>query len=336
MSTPSVQTAEHLAAERKFREAAELYRELLKLEENAKNTDLWCALGKALMQDQQFYDAIDAFGTATDLEPENPAFMAALGNALAEVHQYEEAKLWFEKAAGLEDNITYLLKAGDMLAYLGKHDEALVYYTLLSSKYPENADLLHRKAKILRHLKRESDSMETIVEEIRLRKEEVQRSPTAVSYAKLAAAYKRISLWQEAAEMYAQAVTLDPTNPGYHMFLGSALITNGKTDEGVAEYEKAANLSYEDFPSLMRVAESATKFGQYDEAIRLYTRALAVRNINGDAWVGIAYALLMMKNAADAQAFFEMAKATGSMREIPWADKLHKSYKTEALDKAFP
>ncbi|MDV0443377.1 tetratricopeptide repeat protein [Methanorbis rubei] len=336
MSTPSVQTAEHLAADRKFCKAADAYRDLLTLEENSRNTGLWCDLGKMLIQDQQFYDAIDAFGTATDLEPENPKFMAELGDALAAVHQYEEAKLWFEKAAGLEDNIIYLIKAGDMLAYLGKYDEALVYYTLLSSKYPENADLLHRKGKILHHLKREADSMEAIVEEIRLRKEEIERSPTPVSYAKLAAAYKRISLWQEAAEMYAQAVTLDPANPGYHMFLGSANITNGNVREGVAEYEKAADLAHEDFPTLLRIADSATKFGQYDEAIRLYTRALAVRNINGDAWVGIAYALLMMKNATDAQAFFEMAKATGSMREIPWADKLHKSYKTEALDQAFP
>ena len=135
--------------------------------------------------------------------------MASLGDALAAVHEYEEAKLWFEKAAGLEDNIRYLLKAGDMLAYLGKYDEALVFYTLLSSKYPENADLLHRKAKVLHHLQRKSDAMA----EIRLRKAEVEHSPTAVSYAKLAAAYKRISLWQEAAEIYAEAISLDPENP---------------------------------------------------------------------------------------------------------------------------
>ena len=43
----------------------------------------------------------------------------------------------------------------------------------------------------------------------------------------------------------------------------------------------------------------------------------------------------MMNQKDDARAFFEMAKATGSMRELPWADKLHKSYKTEALDQAF-
>ena len=125
-------------------------------------------------------------------------------------------------------------------------------------------------------------------------------------------------------------------NPEYHIFLGSARVMNGRTTEGVAEYELAAELSCEDFSFLSEIAESATKFKMYEAAIRIYTRALAVRNINGDAWAGIAYALLMLDQKTESRAFFEMAKATGSMREIPWAGKLHKSYKTEALDRAFP
>ncbi|MDR0980254.1 MAG: tetratricopeptide repeat protein [Methanocalculaceae archaeon] len=332
----SVQTAEQLAAERRFSDAANLYRSLLEVEENKADSTLWCSLGRVLMQDQQFYDAIDAFTTAADLDPENPGVMAALGDALATVHEYEEAKLWFEKAAFLKDNIRYQLRAGDMLAYLGKYDEALVYYTLLSSKYPDNADLLHNKGKVLHHLGRTTDAMNTILEEIRLRKEMTGRSPDAGSYAKLAAAYKRIGMWREAEEAYAEAVRLAPENPEYHMFLGSSLVMNGKSADGVAEYEAAAELSGGDFSLLLEIAESATKFKMYEAAIRIYTQALVVRNINGDAWAGIAYALLMLDQKTEAQAFFEMAKASTSMREIPWADKLHKSYKTEALDRAFP
>lgn len=332
----SVQTAEHLTAERKYADAADIYRSLLENAENKTDAALWCGLGRVLMQDQQFYDAIDAFTTADGLAPENPEIMAALGDALATVHEYEEAKLWFEKAASLADNIRYQLRAGDMLAYLGKYDEALVYYTLLSSKYPDNADLLHNKGKVLHHLGRTTDAMNTILAEIQLRKDMVEQSPDARSYAKLAAAYKRISLWQEAEDAYAEAVKLAPENPEYHMFLGSARVMNGKETEGLAEYEKAAELSSENFSFLSEIAESATKFKMYEAAVRIYTRALAVRNINGDAWAGIAYALLMLDQKTEAKAFFEMAKATGSMREIPWADKLHKSYKTEALDRAFP
>lgn len=337
MSTPgiSVETAERLTAERRFSDAAGIYLSLLGDGENKTNPQLWGDFGHVLMADQQYYDAIDAFTTASGLDPENPELMAALGDALATVHEFEEAKLWFEKAASIEGNIRYQLRSGDMLAYLGKYDEALVYYTLLGSKYPDCADLLHNKGKVLHHLGRRSDAMNTILEEIGLRKAKVKQSPDAEAYAKLAATYKRISLWQEAVETYAEAVRLAPENPEYHMFLGSALVMNGKSAEGVREYETAADLAGEDFSYLLEIAESATKFTMYDAAIRIYTKALGVRNINGDVWAGIAYALLMLDKTSDARAFFEMAKATGSMREIPWADKLHKSYKTEALDQAF-
>jgi tetratricopeptide (TPR) repeat protein len=286
--------------------------------------------------DQQFYGAIDAFSTATDLDPKNPEIMAALGDALAIVCEYEEAKLWFEKAASLEDNIRYQLRTGDMLAYLGKYDEAMVYYALLSSKYPDNADLLHSKGKILRHLGRTIDAMNAILEEIRLRQEIVRRSPDAKSYAKLAAAYVRIELWQEAEDAYTEAIRLAPENPEYHMLLASSLVMGGKPIVGLAEYEIAAEFSGESFSLLSEIAEFVTKFKMYEAAIRIYTRVLAARNINGDAWAGLAYALLMLDQKPDAKAFFEMAKATGLMREIPLADKLHKSYKTEALDLAFP
>jgi tetratricopeptide (TPR) repeat protein len=309
---------------------------LLEIEGDKTDSTLWYGLGRVLMLDQQFYDAIDAFVTATNLDPKNPEIMETLGNALATIHEYEEAKQWFEKAASLENNIRYQLRAGDMLAYLGKYDEALVYYTLLSSKHPNNADLLHNKGKVLHHLGRQNDAMNTILEEIRIRKEMVEKTPDASLYAKLAAAYKRVAMWQEAEETYTAAVRLSPENPEYRMFLGSTLVMNEKHADGVVEYETAADISGENFSLLSEIAEEATKYKKYKAAIRIYTRALAIRNINGDAWVGIAYALLMLDQKTEAKAFFEMARTTGTIQEIPWADKLHKSYKTEALDLAFP
>lgn len=336
MSTPSpVQTAELLTAKREYRKAVETYRLLLEADEYRSVGSLWYDFGRVLMLDQQYYDAIDAFTTATTLDPQNPAGMAALGDALSMVHEYEEAKVWFEKAAGLEDNIRYQFRVGDMLAYLGKYDEALVFYTLLSAKNPENPDLLRRKARVLHHLGREADSMTAITEEIRLRQEILAQAPDAEEYARLAAAYRRSSLWQEAAAMYEEAVRCNPMHPEYHMYLGTARIVNKDVAAGVAEFETAADLAKDNFAILVKIAEAATRSKCYGEAIRYYTEALALRNISGDAWAGIAYALLMLDNQDDARAFFEMAKATTAMREIPWADRLHKSYKTEALDQAF-
>ncbi|MDR3101696.1 MAG: hypothetical protein LBU24_00405 [Methanocalculaceae archaeon] len=110
---------------------------------------------------------------------------------------------------------------------------------------------------------------------------------------------------------------------------------NRKPEEGAAEYAATANLVKEDVQLLSEIAEPATEFQMYDEVICPYIRVLEIKNANGDEWAGIAYAFLMMEKHDDTRAFFEMAKATASVREIPLTDKLHKSHKTVALDQAF-
>ncbi len=82
----------------------------------------------------------------------------------------------------------------------------------------------------------------------------------------------------------------------------------------------------------MKVAYVITYLELYEDAIGYYTKALELRTVHADAWAGIAYDLLKMGNTADAKAFFEMAKASAAVRELPWADKLHRSDKTKALD----
>ncbi|MDR3101697.1 MAG: hypothetical protein LBU24_00410 [Methanocalculaceae archaeon] len=81
-----------------------------------------------------------------------------------------------------------------MLAGLGKYDEVFVFYTRLSAHYPDNVDLLHSKAKVLHHLRKEADATVAIREEIRIRNAAVAGSWDGVAYAKLVAAYKRITL----------------------------------------------------------------------------------------------------------------------------------------------
>ncbi|MDO5844957.1 MAG: hypothetical protein Q4Q53_07425, partial [Methanocorpusculum sp.] len=58
-----------------------------------------------------------------------------------------------------------------------------------------------------------------------------------------------------------------------------------------------------------------------------------LRSVHAEAWIGIAFALLKTNRKDEAKAFFEMAKASSAVRELPWEDKLHKSFKTDELDK---
>ena len=329
-------TAETALKSHEYAAAEAAYREILADTAHASDASVWHALGDVLALEQKYYEAVDAYDSAVQLDPENAEYMADLGESLATIHEYEEAKIWFEKAVRVSDTIRYQFKVGDMLGYLGKYDEALVFYTLLSSRYPDEPDLLRRKAKVLHHLGRRADAMTVLTEEIVLRKAVIARDQDAKSHYQLGKTYAMSSLWYEAEAELAAAVRMDPANPEYHRKYGVALLIGKHIDEGLAAFEAAAERAGTDFLFLVGLAETLGKLHQYDASIRFYTKALAVHNVSGDAWAGIAYCLLMQDRRDEARAFWEMAKAADCIRGLPWVDKVHKSRKTEALDAAFP
>lgn len=312
------------------------YRTLLADSDHSSDASIWHALGNVLACQYRFYEAVDAYASAVQFDDRNASYMGDLGEALSTVHEYEEARIWFERAAGISDTIRYQFKVGDMLGYLRKYDEALVFYTLLSSRYQDEPDLLRRKARVLSHLGREADALKVLTTEIEMRKAVVARDHDAESYYQLGKTYGRATLWQEAETMLATAVQLSPESAEYHRKYGVALIKNTHVSEGVSEFDHAAELASGIFLFTAGLAETLVKLGLFEDSIRFYTKALALHNICGDAWVGIAYSLLMMKQTKEARAFWEMAKAADTVRGIPWVDKVHKSFKTDALDLAFP
>lgn len=327
-----VQTA---LASHDYEAAEDAYRKYLSEPKHLKDSKVWHELGELLTTAQQYYDAVDAYSSAVEFEPENAKYLSALGESLATIHEYDEAKLWFQKAAEFSDNIRCQFKVGDMMGFLGQYDEALVFYTLLSSRYPDEPDLLRRKAVVYHHLGREADAMRTLTKEIELRKTIIGKEHTAESHFQLGKTYTRAGLWYEAEGEFQTATKLEPKNPDYHRRLGAAFIKNKNEPAGLTEFSKAAELSGNNFLFLIKIAEMLTKLKQYDESIKYFTQALGIHNINADAWAGIAYSLLQLEKFEEAKAFWEMAKATDYMKGIAWIDRVHKSYKTDALDAAF-
>ncbi|MDO5845977.1 MAG: tetratricopeptide repeat protein, partial [Methanocorpusculum sp.] len=222
-------------------------------------------------------------------------------------------------------------KVGDMLGYLGKYDEALVLYTLLASRYPLDPGLYRRMAVVYNALGRTTDAAAALAKEMELREKIVRETPTPSSLYKYADTKTRLHLWEEAEAGFRQSLNMEES-ADTHLRLGAVLIEQGKTDEGREEFKKAAEFDPRDFTFLMREADILTQLGMYEDAISCYTRALDLRSVHADAWAGIAYSLLRLHKYDDAKAFFAMAKASAAVRELPWADKLHKSPKTAALD----
>ncbi len=313
--------------------AQQLYRKYLG--EDPTNSSVWILLGDVLTAQKNFYDAIDAYDSALSYDPDNPEYLVALGSAYAHIHQFSDAKILFEKAAKISGNLRHQYLVGDMLGYLGKYDEALVLYTLLSLSHPDEPGLYKRMATVHHHLNRHSEEEMCTGKELILRKKVVDEHPDASAWFKYADALFRCERYDEAKETFLQALTYEE-NAQIHLRLGETLYKLNDTPGALEQFDEAARFDPRDFAFLVQMADHLTNLGLYDASITYYTKALDLRSVHADTWVGIAYDLLKLGRLEEANAFFEMAKASASVRELPWADKLHKSQKTAALDAAFP
>lgn len=87
---------------------------------------------------QEAVDALDNFNTKGD-QMISPAAEGALGNAYANLKQYDKAVDHLKKAAEMADNNslspTFLIQAGEILESQGKKDEALKLYQEIKKKY---------------------------------------------------------------------------------------------------------------------------------------------------------------------------------------------------------
>lgn len=87
---------------------------------------------------QEAADALENFSTKGD-QIISPAAEGALGNAYANLKQYDKAVDHLKKAAKMADNNslspTFLIQAGEILESQGKKDEALKLYQEIKKKY---------------------------------------------------------------------------------------------------------------------------------------------------------------------------------------------------------
>ena len=96
--------------------------------------------------------------------------------------------------------------------------------------------------------------------------------------------------YKQAAEAYRKAISLKPSEAGYHNNLGQALAKLGKTDDAVAEYTAAAQLDPTQAGTYyFNLGATLTNAGKLDEANAAFDKALAADPTRTEAyyWKGV-------------------------------------------------
>lgn len=154
-------------------QAIKLYRKALQLNEN--NDSSWWQLAFLLLEEENYIEALDAFGHAIDLYEKDVKStegryvddLAMLwdgkAKTLAGLNRDKEALEAFDKAAAIDeysfDEDSFICK-GTLLLGRGNAEEALLVYSRGTERFPEEAALWQNMAVILAGLRRYEEACE--------------------------------------------------------------------------------------------------------------------------------------------------------------------------------
>lgn len=105
-----------------------------------KNHDAWVSLGNLYFDTHQAQRAVEAYGKALALKPDDPNVLTDQGVMYRELQQYDKALATFQKASKLDPRHTQsLFNQGVVLAYdLKKTDEAAKIWNQVIALAPES------------------------------------------------------------------------------------------------------------------------------------------------------------------------------------------------------
>lgn len=308
-----------------FDEAEKLYTAYL--DGHGDDAGAWRDLGSLRLRMEDFPGAAEAFGSAFDADPAGSA--AQYGDALMLLHRYDEARAVFEHGDG---SIYSRMRAAEALAGLDRMEDAAAELAALAAECPDNAELAHRQWLLYTRMDRGADADAARLRELRLRKSAAESAGGAAEWFAYGELLLQANAYADAADACTKSLDAEQSADAY-LCRGTARIAAGDKAAGCRDMEAAAAAEPRDLAQLLAIADTLVDLGCYEESIAFYTQALSLRNVRADTWASCAYALLKAGKPEEARAFFEMAKASAAVRELKWADKLHKSAKTAELDR---
>jgi tetratricopeptide (TPR) repeat protein len=165
----SVNAMRHLAecywrGKKRFDDAEALLRRATKIAPDF--TAAWLTLGRLLMDMNRYVEAIDAYETATRLEPENADAWGALGNANGRAMYPEKAVLAYEKSLEIRDGAPGVLASYAWeLKTLGKQEAALDAYRRAIKANPSHGPAYWSMAN-LKIFKFENEEVEEMLRQV--------------------------------------------------------------------------------------------------------------------------------------------------------------------------
>jgi len=315
--------AEIKSGQQQWSEAVECYRQSWEINYGK----LECCMGRAASLGKlgRWSEAVECYRKSAHLFDESGEFLFRFGQALGQLGRWEEAIVEHRKAinlgfAGAE--VRHHL--GYALGQLGRWDEAVVEYRLVVEINPKSAVVRHQLGYALMRLERWGEAEVELRKSVELYPESAvvwqqlgdvlrefwkneeakevyrqakflpqssqinQNAYNAEYFFDLAQQKAREKGWQEAIDLYREAVRLNPESANFHHHLAYGLTQVEKWDEAIASYHTAIELNPNSSLIYQRLADALANrantheqteqsISDIDRAVIYYCKAIELK-----------------------------------------------------------
>lgn len=290
------------------------FRAIVDLDRN--NVDALGNLGVLLFFQGDYAQAIPPLRAALNLRPILWKIRALLGMAEKRSGNYSGARVDLEGAFPKIQEEKIKIEAGmeliELYSATGDLDKAATVVDGLGGLYPTNPQVQYTSYRIHSDLAAQAILSLSMV-----------APKSALMHQVVAHELAKQGDTAGAIRNYREALKIDPQLPGLHFELAEMLNASGTEDgreEAKKEYEAALTVNKFDEKSEYKLGEIAYRQGDLKESFTHYSRAVQLQPNDPDANVGLAKALVDMKQPQKAQSLLEHAlqidptSATGHFR----------------------
>lgn len=251
-------------------------------------------------------EAIESLENALRLEPALPRLKILLGFSFQEAGRYQDAIPLLAESFELERESAVKSVVGQRLVecYLAAADEqrALEVVQKLRQGSPDDPDVLHLALRVYMSLWNSGFQ--------RLLTKAPGSRQARLIVAESLEAQERFT---EAANEYAQVLSMEPELPGIHFQLGRMILRSdtsagGGDEKALAEFRKELELNPMHVGALVEIGEIQLKRGRFSEAAQSFSQALKVQPVSVPARLGLAKVRIAEKQWAEALDQLENAR----------------------------
>jgi len=272
-------------------EAAADYQRALQLE--PRNIMALNLVGVISLQKNDPHSAIDLFGKALALEPENPALHLSRGTAFSMLDQHEAALACYERAIALdpETNASSYYNKATSLQHL-KHYEAAIasYDQVIALRSDLDADAYYGRASALLELEDYAAAIESFDKAIAL-----GPSFAAQAHCSRGTALHRLRQWDAALSGFDRAIALDAAHATAHFSRGVVLSALRRWDQALTSFDRVIELAPDHVDAFSYRAAALKELGRLEEALESCERAISLKPDCAEAFASRSAILVALK-----------------------------------------